>query len=273
MSELAKRVLVAVPAAAFFIWMNWLGGWYFTVSVILIAFIVIQECIRILEAAEVHPNMLFPYSIGLWVLLSPFLPYAFELGIAIFLFYIAMQVFRTSRPSIMEMGSTLFTGLYAPIGFLCLLLIRDFRSTEDGFMLTLILLLMVWGNDVFAYFGGRAFGKHIMAAELSPKKTWEGFVFGFLGSGVGLCLVYYLVPLKLDLNIFLLLPVILLIGVFGPVGDFTVSRLKRVAGVKDSSQLLPGHGGLFDRFDALLLAAPAMYIYMKLLEALGYVQF
>ena len=273
MSELAKRVLVAVPAAAFFIWMNWLGGWFFTITVILIAFIVIQECIRILEAGDVHPNMLFPYSIGLWVLLSPFLPYPFELGIAILLTYIAMQVFRTSRQSVIEMGSTLFTGLYAPVGFLCLLLIRDFRSPEEGFMLTMILLFMVWGNDVFAYFGGRAFGKHIMAKQLSPKKTWEGFAFGFAGSGVGLVLIYYLIPLNLGLHIVFLLPAILLVGIFGPVGDFTVSKLKRIAGVKDSSQLLPGHGGLFDRFDALLLAAPAMYIYMKLLEALDYVRF
>jgi phosphatidate cytidylyltransferase len=273
LSELAKRILVAVPAAAFFIWMNWLGTWYFTITVILIAFIVIQECIRILEAAEVHPNMLFPYSIGLWVLLTPYLPYPLELGVTILLIYVAMQVFRTSRQSIIELGSTLFTGIYAPAGFLCLLLIRDFRTPEEGFMLTMILLFMVWGNDVFAYFGGRAFGKHIMAAELSPKKTWEGFAFGFLGSGVGLAAVYYLIPLKFELNILFLLPVILLVGIFGPVGDFTVSKLKRVAGVKDSSQLLPGHGGLFDRFDALLLAAPAMFVYMKLLEALGYVRF
>ena len=273
MNELVKRILVAIPAAAFFIYMSWLGEWYFAITVILISFIVIQELQRILERSGLNPNILFPYSIGLWILLSPQLPYAFELGIIIFLLFLAVHVINSSSNSILELGSTLFAGIYGSIGFMCLLLIRNLYTGPEGFLLTLLLFFMVWGNDVFAYFGGKTFGKHKIAPELSPNKTWEGFFSGFIGSGIGLAAMFYLVPIESPLSLLMLAPLIILIGVFGPIGDFTESKLKRAAGVKDSSNILPGHGGFLDRFDALILAAPIMYAYLKFLEALGYVRF
>jgi phosphatidate cytidylyltransferase len=134
-----------------------------------------------------------------------------------------------------------------------------------GFAITLALILMVWGNDVFAYFGGTTFGKNLLAPGISPRKTWEGFYSGFIGSATGLAIVYFTIE-AFPLSYMQALPAILVIGIFGPIGDLTASKLKRSFGVKDSSSLFPGHGGVYDRFDAVMLAAPAMYLYISIIQ-------
>jgi phosphatidate cytidylyltransferase len=127
---------------------------------------------------------------------------------------------------------------------------------------------MIWGNDVFAYFGGKTFGKHKMAPLISPKKTWEGFASGFLGAALVLIVGWFLAADLLSLSLTELLPMILLVSVFGPVGDLFASKIKRFTGSKDSGKLLPGHGGFFDRFDSLLLVSPSVYIYFSILNML-----
>ncbi|MEX0607880.1 MAG: phosphatidate cytidylyltransferase [Balneolaceae bacterium] len=273
MSELLKRVLFAVPAAILFIYLMWLGGWYFKTFIIFIAFFVQQEMIRLLNDSGNPPDMFFPYSIGLWVMLFPVLPFAFEIGLVIFLIFITMQTFNKAEESITQLSTTLFAAFYAPIGWLCLMLIRDLGTQEQGFLLTLAVMLMVWGSDVFAYFGGKTFGKHKLAPHISPNKTWEGFFSGYFGSFFGASIVLFALPFSSPLTLIQVLPFVVLVATFGPIGDLIESKIKRKAKCKDSSTLLPGHGGFFDRFDAVILAAPAGYIYLKILENFGYVSF
>jgi phosphatidate cytidylyltransferase len=273
LTELTKRILFAVPAAAFFLYLTWLGGWIFTAVIIAMALLIQFEMSTICEKAGFKTDSYFPYSIALWILLIPSLPHAFEVGIAIFLLFVGVQVFNKSEKNIEEFVSTLFCGFYAPTGLLLFLLIRSLGSQEVGFSLTIALILMVWGNDVFAYFGGKRFGRRLMAPSISPKKTWEGFFSGFAGALTGLIIAVYLVPFAFPMNMSLALPLVALVSVFGPIGDLAESKLKRAAGVKDSSNILPGHGGFLDRFDALILAAPAFYLYIKLLIILDYVSF
>ena len=273
MSELTKRILVAVPAAAALLYVTWLGGWIFKAVVILAGLQTVRETIYLFKITGLQPDRLFPYSIALWVLLLPDLPHAFQIGLAIFILFIILQIHKSSEESIRSFASTLFCGIYAPIGLLAFVMIRSLTGGEEGFMLAVSLLLMVWGNDVFAYFGGRSFGKHRMAPSISPKKTWEGFVSGILGAVVGFLIALYLVPFKLSVSMLQALPAILLISFLGPVGDLTASKLKRAGHVKDTSDILPGHGGLFDRLDALILAAPAYYLYLYTLRILGYASF
>jgi phosphatidate cytidylyltransferase len=113
------------------------------------------------------------------------------------------------------------------------------------------LLLITWIADTGAYFAGRFTGKHLLLPKVSPKKTWEGFWGGCVSTGIFafVCSYFY------DLNIwwYLLVAVTLIYAV---LGDLFESMIKRKAGVKDSGQLLPGHGGLLDRIDSLLAAAP-----------------
>jgi phosphatidate cytidylyltransferase len=146
---------------------------------------------------------------------------------------------------------------------------RHGQSDYAGFFLFLLMCFMIWGNDSLAYYGGRMFGKHLMAPHMSPKKTWEGFAAGFLGAGLAFVVAFLLTDLHPSFAAPFTWqqawPMILLASVFGPIGDLAESKVKRAAGAKDSSTLLPGHGGFWDRFDSMLLVAPAMYLYILLL--------
>lgn len=119
--------------------------------------------------------------------------------------------------------------------------------------------VVTWANDTFAYFTGHAFGRHRLYERISPKKTWEGFAGGAVGSVAGaLVSRWLLLPDALSPAA----AVVIGVGaaVLGPLGDLAESMVKRAAGVKDSSRIIPGHGGLLDRIDALLFVGPWIYV-------------
>ena len=123
-------------------------------------------------------------------------------------------------------------------------------------------------NDTFAYFAGRFFGRHKLLERISPRKTWEGAAGGVLGSVLG-ALAVRLLDVTRDLETLSLGGAVALglgAAVIGPVGDLAESMLKRSAGVKDSGRLIPGHGGLLDRIDALLFVAPWVWVYAAFLR-------
>ena len=118
----------------------------------------------------------------------------------------------------------------------------------------------IWICDSAAYFGGRATGRHKLFTRVSPNKTWEGAVWGFFGA-VGTMIVaqkFFLPYLRFHQA----LAIGVIIGVFGQIGDLVESLFKRDAGVKDSSTIIPGHGGVLDRFDSLIFVSPILYLYM-----------
>lgn len=124
-------------------------------------------------------------------------------------------------------------------------------------------LIILWSNDTGAYLAGKSFGKHKLFERISPNKTWEGFI-----GGVALAL---LVAVNLEryfggLEKWQWAGMALIIGIFGTLGDLVESMLKRSLGVKDSGNILPGHGGLMDRFDGLLLAAPLVFLFLLLCQ-------
>jgi phosphatidate cytidylyltransferase len=118
----------------------------------------------------------------------------------------------------------------------------------------------IWMCDTAAYFGGLAFGRHRLFERVSPKKSWEGAVFGFVFSVIAMVAVKLAALEYLPMIHAIVLGA--LVGVFGQIGDLVESRLKRDAGVKDSSGLIPGHGGVYDRFDSLVYVAPIVYLYI-----------
>jgi phosphatidate cytidylyltransferase len=137
------------------------------------------------------------------------------------------------------------------------------RQLPLGFWWVLLALTVTWANDTGAYFAGRAFGKHKLYPRISPSKTWEGAIGGSLASIAGACVVQQVWLHTLSLS------GAALIGagaaVLGPLGDLSESMLKRAFGAKDSGKLLPGHGGLLDRLDALLFNAPFVLLCAKLM--------
>ncbi|WP_114417303.1 phosphatidate cytidylyltransferase [Marinospirillum perlucidum] len=126
---------------------------------------------------------------------------------------------------------------------------------EEGTFWLLYLLLIAWVADIFAYFAGRALGKHKLAPAVSPGKSWEGVAGGLVGTAL-LSLVTGLYLQLAVTDLLLLLTITLIITAVSVLGDLTESLVKREAGMKDSSQLLPGHGGIMDRIDSLTSAAP-----------------
>ena len=122
------------------------------------------------------------------------------------------------------------------------------------------LLASIWVCDTAAYFGGLTFGRHRLFERVSPKKSWEGAIFGFFGALLAMIAARSLVLDYLRLQDAVIIGAI--VGVFGQIGDLVESRFKRDAGVKDSSALIPGHGGVYDRFDSLVFVAPIVYLYI-----------
>jgi phosphatidate cytidylyltransferase len=168
-----------------------------------------------------------------------------------------------------------FTYIALPMGMLV-----QIREQWSGAFLLLYLLLLVWAGDIFAYFVGKAVGRHLMSPRISPKKTWEGAAASLIASLViGMLLYNYSLPIcTWLLNMHLierrdgffaldkppLWPTILLsatINIAAQLGDLVESLIKRGADVKDSGTILPGHGGMLDRIDALLFAAPVLWYY------------
>jgi phosphatidate cytidylyltransferase len=259
LSELTKRILFAVPAAAIFLAVTWLGGAPFHVLVGVVAGVTLWEVHRIMDQAGNPGYYLLSILIAVFIWIFSVLPVWLILSIAVLLlFTTAWSILDTKTHTSKRWLSTLFTGIYAPAGLLMLVYIRNLGSGIEGFWLVLTFFLMIWGNDIFAYFGGRTFGKHPLAPKISPKKTWEGFWSGFMGAAAGFFIVY-LIASPFPLPLWSALPAVLLISIFGPLGDISASSLKRLAQVKDSSALLPGHGGLFDRFDSMILTAPFIF--------------
>ncbi len=130
------------------------------------------------------------------------------------------------------------------------------EAMGEGWRFTLLAFLIVWATDARAYCTGMLFGRHKMAPVISPKKSWEGAVGGVL-----CCLLAVIVynSLVLDYTWRFVLSAALVCSIFGQIGDLLESWLKRWAGVKDSGNLIPGHGGLMDRFDSLMMVAPLLY--------------
>jgi len=124
----------------------------------------------------------------------------------------------------------------------------------------LMVFVLLWSTDTFAYLVGRKWGKHKLAPGISPGKSIEGLIGGMIGSLLVAAAFFYA---QNEQSLAFYLGAALVISVFGVLGDLMESKIKRQAGVKDSGDLLPGHGGFLDRFDSMLLAAPAYYIYCR----------
>ena len=157
---------------------------------------------------------------------------------------------------------SVFTGYFyvaVPFGLLNTFFSFSYHESFPGFLL-ISMLVIVWCNDIFAYLTGSYFGKHKLFERISPKKTWEGFFGGLLFALLS-AYVLSLFSNSLSLTEWLVLAAIVVIT--ATIGDLSESMLKRNAGVKDSGSLMPGHGGVLDRFDAVLFATPFVFIYLK----------
>jgi len=183
----------------------------------------------------------------------------------LFPFFIAsyfVALFQKRALPFNDIAYTFLGILYVVVPFLAFISL-GFVQGGFNYAVPLGFMILLWTNDTGAYLAGRSFGKRKLFERISPKKTWEGFIGGVLLAVV--------VALNLE-KYFASLPtwqwviIAVIIGVFGTLGDLVESMLKRSLNVKDSGTILPGHGGLLDRFDGLLVAAPLVYLFLLLLR-------
>ncbi|MBE7173407.1 MAG: phosphatidate cytidylyltransferase [Williamsia sp.] len=195
-------------------------------------------------------------SIGWWLgLISVFI-----LPIIEFLF--------TREVSLKNIGYSVLGLLYISVSWAMMidLLQSDLHSlwghNASGSIVPLLIILSIWINDTMAYIVGSLIGKTPFSS-ISPKKTWEGTVGGAI-----LCIAVVTLSLQSFISWKYLLAISAICAIVGTAGDLLESKLKRMAGVKDSGQIMPGHGGFLDRFDSLLLATPFVWMYLKLAAGL-----
>ena len=187
-----------------------------------------------------------------------------ELVFFVFLLGCAATVFASRRPLVDALGDIGIST--SGLVFIALPLSAVVRIHGVGILgpkLLLFTLVLVWVGDTTAYFVGRSFGRVPMAAQLSPKKTWEGAAANLLGSAIVAVVMFR----WLDIDAFQAVIMACLANIAGQAGDLLKSAYKRGAGVKDSGHLLPGHGGVLDRIDALILAAPVVWYYFRFVLA------
>ena len=191
--------------------------------------------------------------------------FSFPLSVAGFVF-LGMGIFRTNRINLKQFAAAAFGLIYISLCWGLMLSLRTWGNfeIENEFWnkaLPLGLVLSIWVNDTMAYIAGSFFGR-TQLSKISPKKTWEGTIGGIILAVVVIVLVFFYLWEIFSLKDWVF--VSLIAAIAGAFGDLFESKLKRMASVKDSDSFMPGHGGFLDRFDSMLLATPAVWIYVVL---------
>ena len=238
---------------------------YFLIGIGLLGTVCLYEYFGLLRSMKVQVQPLFGY-LCFWVLLIALRQGRFPPTIVLALVLLAgfLSAMWRSRQSVRERATALMSEMFG-IFYLVLFLypalpVRYDFGDKTGLHWFLLLLAVIWTGDTAALAVGKKFGRTRFAPVLSPKKTNEGAIAGLLGGIAAAALLqHFLFP---DLPLRHVLISAVLLGFFGQLGDLAESMLKRAAETKDSSQLIPGHGGVLDRMDSLLFAFPVLYIYM-----------
>jgi phosphatidate cytidylyltransferase len=263
---LLSRVVVVVVALPAVLALVWLGGWWLFALAALAAVLALHEYARLVR--PLRPLVLAAYlgAVAMlagataggitWLLGGMML----TLGLTVVLHLLA----ETRPPATVAMGSTVLGAAWIGLGLGHVLLLRDIP--EHGDLAVFTVLLAVWASETLAFFAGRLFGRHKLAPVTSPGKTWEGLLAGSLAA-VAIAFFALYEDRETFLTIWQSLVLGAVVAISGTLGDLFESALKRDMKVKDTGRLLAGHGGMLDRMDALLFAAPASFY---LVLAFGY---
>ena len=259
----------------------------------IVALLSVHELIKLSEGYRIKPFrwQTFVFIAAVFAFLTvnsagqtPLLSTASLIAVSVFAACIATFLFLTLGMLRADLSTSFQAAMVSAFSFayvaLPFIFLVQLRQQPSGAIWVVYLLVLVWSGDIFAYFVGKSMGRHLMSPRVSPKKTWEGAISSlFAGLGVGFLLHQYGLQISSALlNAHLieqkdgffalqeppLFPILVLsaiLNVAAQLGDLVESLIKRGANVKDSGTILPGHGGMLDRIDALLFAAPILWFY------------
>jgi len=260
---LKKRVITALWGIPLLIAVIWFGEPWFSLLVATWGLLAVLEFYRLVAAAKVPPLTYFGLIGALLFILSPHLDYDFLIPLLLTSIVILPLIWLILRPqkekAFARWAWTIAGILY--VGWLLSYLV-SLRGLDDGRNWVFFTLFATFASDTAAFFTGRALGRHHLARQISPGKTWEGGIGGILGAIIVSLLFILPTPLSLHLNWGQAILLGLLVSIFGQLGDLVESLFKRNMGVKDSGKLIPGHGGVLDRMDSIVFAGIVVYYYL-----------
>lgn len=264
MSDMTKRVVIGLVFTLLLVGLVFLGRWFYLPVIAIFTGLGVHEMLGAIKTKGYKPMLAIGYigAAGLFILTAfDKLQYYVYAVLLVFLIALAIQVFiekYNPADAFISAGSA----FYPVLPILLLIPIRFGVGNLNGYLLALLLLANCI-TDVCAYFGGTLLGKHKLAPKLSPRKTIEGTVSGIIGGMLFVIAAMFVIrtwnPDLMPWYHYLV------IGILGSslsvVGDLIASSIKRYCGIKDFGSIMPGHGGILDRVDSLLLSAPVIYIY------------
>lgn len=270
LSNFGVRTLVTAVGAPLILFAAWRGGVLFLVFIEIITLLGLREFYTLAERKLAQPSLLLGQigCIALGIILYYTERQYAGLSVAMLIvLLVSAELFRNNGSALLNTATALLGVGYVGGLLNFLLLIRQLPKHrgldyEFGGTWVVMLFVVIWVCDTAAYLFGSRFGRHTLFQRVSPKKTVEGAVAGLVAAlaTAWLCHVTFVQGLRLVDSLI----IGLICGVIGQISDLAESRFKRDAGVKDSSSLIPGHGGVLDRFDSELLVAPMTYVYLVL---------
>ena len=265
MSNNLQRILTAVVAAPVVLGLAYFGGWPFVGLITVIGLVGQTELYRMARTSGAMPNLTGGLVLGVLTMITLSRPSFWTWAALWLVLFVVAAPFLLPQEHFLASLTATLSGVLYPTGLLgSLVLLRSARSqdvgSETAFWLVVLTFLLVWATDIFAYYVGKWIGNRPLAPTISPNKTWEGTLGGLVAA------ILVAVVLKLTVLDLLAWPHVGALAIIGggvsQIGDLMESQLKRSTGADDSSSILPGHGGVLDRFDAMVVAAPLIYLYL-----------
>ncbi|WP_036728792.1 phosphatidate cytidylyltransferase [Peptoniphilus mikwangii] len=250
MSELKKRLITGVVGLIILGLILYFGGNYLRIALILISMLGSYEMYNAYKKINININFLV-ILIGIFsIFVFELVGFSLEFSVVITLLLSFIFTLFSERYNLNDVAYTILTFIYVPYLFSLML---EFENTPYLYLIFII----AFSTDTFAYFVGSKFGKHKLIEKISPKKSIEGSIGGILGCLILSLVYFYITGISINIVSFIF---VIIGSISGQIGDLIASKIKRVVGIKDYGKLLPGHGGIMDRFDSIITVIPIVYM-------------
>ncbi len=273
MKDLTKRSIAAIVFAGILSGLVYYSFYSFLLLLLIIVLGGVYEMYKLFETAKLFIDRNYLWiKVSVSILFILYLCFALEHNtwnnkLYVFVFLsICLFIEFLLRENFSEAISEFLITIYFTTFFIAALDIFYFYHKQNyEYIYPLSIIFMIWANDTFAYFTGSLLGKHKLIPEVSPKKSVEGFIGGIIFSVITALLCFqYFISDSGRWTLIDMIVVAIIVSIFGTLGDLVESKLKRLAKVKDSGNIMPGHGGILDRFDAWYIAIPTIDMYFLL---------